>query len=314
MVDAVKVLTVKKEATYAADAAPTLAANAVVTKEFSATPLVTDQLDRNLDRGHFGFTPTASTNKRQEISYQLEVAGSGDPGVAPAWMEFLEGCGMAAPVLLPDTSATQRMSPANVPQSSLTQYHWIGDQRRKGLGSRGSFTMDFTAGAYPFIGLTYTLLVPKVSPRDVNDPGVANFDRWLAPVEVNSDNTLLMLDSFACITQQFTLNAGVGITLRNLIGARYVNRGDHGITARLVVEAPSMAVKDYLASLDDSSIIPFVLTHGVDPGNIVEVSCANAQITAISESYDATARKLMWNIDLRFNTDAGQDDLVITAS
>lgn len=312
MVDAVKVLAAKKEAVYGTDAAPTLAANAILTRNFRASPLITDPLDRNLDRGSFGSTPTKATNKRQEVSYEVEVAGSGDAGVAPAWMELLEGCGMAAPVLVPDVSATQTMAAANTPQSSLTQHHWMGDQRRKGVGSRGTFTMDFTAGAYPFIGLNYTCLVPTAAPRDVNVPGAATIDRWIDPLEVNSDNTLLMLDGFAVITRSLTLNAGVGINLRNLIGARYVNRGDHAITGRLVVEAPSMAAKDYLDSLDKSSIMDLDLTHGTEPGNTVGLAFAQTQITAINETEED--RKLMWEMDIRMNILAGQDDLVITAT
>lgn len=313
MVDAVKVLTAKKEAVYGTDSAPTLAANAILTRNFRASPLITDRLDRNLDRGSFGTLPGAATNKRQELSYEVEMAGSGDAGVAPAWMELLEACGMAAPVLTPATSAIQRMAAANAPQSSLTQYHWIGDQRRKGIGSRGTFTIDLTAGAYAFFGLNYTGMVPKVTPRDVNAPGAATLTRWIDPVEVNSDNTLLMLDGFAVITQQLTLNAGVGINLRNLIGARYVNRGDHAITGRLVVEAPSMAAKDYLAALDDSSVVELDVTHGVDAGNTIELAAAQTQITAINET--EVDRKLMWEMDLQINiTAAGQDDLVITAT
>lgn len=312
MVDAVKVLVAKKEAIYGADAGPTLADNAVLTRNFRASPLVTDPLERNLDRGSFGATAILATNKRQELSYEVEVAGSGAAGTAPAWMELLEACGMAAPEVIAATSATQRMAAANAPQSSLTQHHWMGDQRRKGVGSRGTFTMEFTAGAYPFIGLNYTCLVPAAAPRDVNVPGAATIDRWIDPLEVNSDNTLLELDGFAVITRSLTLNAGVGINLRNLIGSRYVNRGDHAITGRLVVEAPSMAAKDYLAALDSSSIMDLELTHGVDAGNIVGIACAQTQITAINETEED--RKLMWEMDIRMNILAGQDDLVITAS
>lgn len=312
MVDSVKVLAAKKEAVYGTDVAPTLAANAILTRNFKATPLITDPLDRNLDRGSFGSTPTLPTNKRQELTYEVEVAGSGDAGTAPAWMELLEGCGMAAPVLVPDTSATQRMAAANAAQSSLTQHHWMGDQKRIGVGGRGTFTMDFTAGAYPFIGFSFTQLVPTVTPRSVAAPGAATLDRWIDPLEVNTDNTLLMLGGFAAITRSFQLNAGVGINLRNLIGARYVNRGDHAITGRLVVEAPSMATKDYLAALDAGSIIPLELTHGVDDGNTVGVACAQTQITAINETEED--RKVMWEMDIRMNIDAGQDDLVITAT
>ena len=97
MTEAVKVLTAKKETVYGTDAAPTLAANAVVTRNFRASPLITDPLERNLDRGSFGATPIVATNRRQELSYELEIAGSGTAGTAPAWMEFLEACGMAPP-------------------------------------------------------------------------------------------------------------------------------------------------------------------------------------------------------------------------
>lgn len=312
MVDAVKVLTAKKEAVYGIDAAPTLGANAILTRNFRASPLMTDPLERNLDRGSFGATPILATNQRQELSYEVEIAGSGAAGTAPAWMELLEACGMAAPVLSVGVSAEQKMAAANTPQSSLTQYHWMGDQRRKGLGSRGTFTMDFTAGAYPFIGLNYTCLVPAAAPRDVNAPGAATLARWIDPLEVNTDNTLLMLDGYAVITRSLSLNAGVGINLRNLIGSRYVNRGDHAITGRLVVEAPSMAAKDYLAALDNSSIMELELTHGVDAGNIVELACAQTQITAINETEED--RKLMWEMDIRMNIAVGQDDLIITAT
>lgn len=311
MTEAVKVLTAKKETVYGTDAAPTLAANAVVTRNFRASPLITDPLERNLDRGSFGATPIVATNRRQELSYELEIAGSGTAGTAPAWMEFLEACGMAPPALVAGTSATQAMAAAGTTPSSLTQYHWIGDQRRKGLGSRGTFSMDFTAGAYPFLAMNYTCLVPSVSPRDVNAAGEATLTRWKAPIEVNTDNSLLMLDSYAVITRSLRIDAGVGITMRNLIGARYVNRGDHGVTGRLVVEAPSMAAKDYLGALSQGSIIPLALTHGVTAGNIVEVACAHTQITAINETEED--RKLMWEMDIRMNISAGRDDLVIVA-
>ncbi len=312
MVDAVKVIAAKKEAVYGTDIVPTLADNAILTRNFRPLPLATDPLERNLDRGSFGSTPIAATNKRQELAYEVEVAGSGDAGVAPAWMELLEACGMAPPVLVADTSATQRMAAASTPQSSVTQYHWVGDQKRIGIGGRGTFTIDFTAGAYPFFGFNFTQLVPKVAPRAVAVPGVADFDRFVAPLEVNSDNTLLTLDGFAVITRSLQLNAGVGINLRNLIGARYVNRGDHAITGRIVVEAPSMAAKDYLAALDEGSIMPLSLTHGVEDGNTVGLSCAQTQIVAINETEED--RKVMWEMDIRMNIDAGQDDLVITAT
>ena len=119
MVDYVKVLAAKKEVTYATDAAPTLAANAIVTRNFSAKPVETDTLERNLDNRTFGAQPVAPANERQTISYEVELAGSGAAGTAAPWQELLEGCGFAPPVLTATIKAQQVMALAGTAQSSL---------------------------------------------------------------------------------------------------------------------------------------------------------------------------------------------------
>lgn len=120
MVDAVKVLFFKKEATYATDAAPTGAANAALTRNFTTKPVVVDRIQRNLDRPVRGSSKDAPSNERQTYGYELELAGSGAAGTAPAWMEHLEACGMAAPVLTANTSAVQRFAPIGALLSSAT--------------------------------------------------------------------------------------------------------------------------------------------------------------------------------------------------
>lgn len=311
MVDMVKVLVAKKEATYATDAAPTLADNAVLTRNFSSKPVEVDRLERNLDRGSFGASPSAPSNERQTVSYEVELAGSGAAGTAAAWMELAEGCGMEAPVLVAGVSATQRFAAAGAAQSSLTQHHWIGNQRRKMVGSRGTFSIDLTAGAYPFMALNFTGLIPAATPFDQNAPGAATLTRWKDPVEVNSDNTLLELDGYAVITRSLRLDANVGITMRNLIGSRYVRRGDHAVSGRLSVEAPSIAAKDYLSKLRTGARMALDVTHGVTAGNIIEIEATGAQITDISERDEDGL--LMWDIDLLLTIGSGQDDLVLRA-
>jgi hypothetical protein len=311
MVDAVKVLTSKKETVYGTDAAPTLAANAILTRNFSATPVEVDALQRNLDSGSFGATPQASTNERQSIRFETEMAGSGAAGTAPPWMELLEGCGMAAPVLVATTSATQQFAAASAAQSSLTHYHWMGNQRRKALGSRGTFGINWTAGAYPFLNFAYVGMLPAATPFDVNAPGAATLTRWKDPVECNLENTLIELDGYACITRSLELNANLDAKVRALIGARYVNRGDHGITGRLSIEAPSVATKNFLQTLRSSAIVDLSGTHGLVAGNIIEIGCAHTQVTAITEREED--KKLMWDLDLLLTVGPGQEDLIIVA-
>lgn len=311
MTDNVKTLIAKKEAVYGTHAAPTLAANTIVTRGFEARPVEVDPLARNLDTGGHGAMPDAPSNERQTMSYGVEMAGSGVAGTAPAWMELLEGCSMEAPALTVGTSAVQRFAAATAPKSSLTQDHWIGDQRHKGVGFRGNFSIDWTANAYAFLQLNYIGLITVATPFDVNVPGVADGTRWIQPPEINETNTLLMLDGFACITRSLRIDANIELAIRSLIGARYVNTGNHRATARLSIEAPSFTTKDYLTTLRTGARVELIATNGTEAGNIVEIVCAKAQITSITPRDEDG--KLMWDLDLLLTVDAGQDDLIITA-
>ncbi len=115
-----KTFSAKKETTYATDAAPTLAANAVLSRNLTGTPIAVDRNERNRDRAVRGRSKDAPTNARQTITYDLEIAGSGAAGTAPAWMEHLEACGMAAPVLTAGQNAEQRFAATNAALSSLS--------------------------------------------------------------------------------------------------------------------------------------------------------------------------------------------------
>lgn len=313
MVDMVKVLAAKKEAAYATDALPTLAANAVLTRNFSSKPVEMDRLERNLDRGSFGASPSAPSNERQTVSYEVELAGSGAAGTAPAWMELLEGCGMAPPVVTAGVDVLQRFAAAGAAQGSLTQYHWKGDQRRKMVGSRGTFSIDFTVGAYPFITMNYTGIIPAFSPFDVNVPGVPVLTRWDDPLEVNVENTLLQLDSYAVIARSLRLDANVSGTMRNMIGSRYMRRGNHGVTGRLSVEAPSLAAKDYLSRLRSGARVGLDVSHGTGAGRIIELNAPRAQVVDIEERDEDGI--LMWDVQLLLTIDTQFDlpDLTIRA-
>lgn len=311
MVDFVKVILAKKEAVYGVDAAPTAAANRILTRDFSATPIATDLLERNLDLPSFGSSAAASTNARQTVQFETELSGSGAAGTAPAWMELLEGCGMLPPALVADTSATQKFAPVGATLSALTLHHWIGDQRRRARGARGTFGLNFTAGAYPFANFQFTGMLPPPPRFDKSVPETGGLVRWRQPLEVNDDNTTFELDGYAAVLQSLVLTANANPTISNLVGERTVERGNHAMQFVATLRAPDVTVKNYLASLDTGAAVDLNLTHGADDGDIVEVSSANAQITAIAEQ--ELNGKLMWQVTGRLNVADGQDDLIIVA-
>lgn len=311
MVDVTRVIAAKAEVSYATDAAPTLAADAILTRNYSTTPLEVDQIDRNLDSGKYGATRKKPSNARIQSSYEVELAGSGLAGTAPAWMKVLAAAGMLTPTLEAGVSATQKFAQPTDPKGSLTEYAWVDNQLRKTLGQRGSFMLDFTAGQLPFAKLDMTGLVPTANPRSVTAPGAADFASWVEPLEVNNENSLFTLDGFGAVTRSFKIESGVNAKLRSLVGARYIKSGNHNATARAVIEAPSIATKDYLSKLAAGDLIAWAFTQGTAAGNIIELTGAKAQITAIAEQEEDDV--LMFDISLLLTVDGGADDLVLVA-
>lgn len=313
MTGTTKVLFFKKETVYGTDATPTGAANAVLTRNFTAKPIVTDRIQRSLDKPVRGRTADAPSNLRGTFSYELELAGSGVAGTAPAWMEHLEACGMAAPVLTTTTSAVQAFAALGAALSSATANHWHGNQKRVNLGSRGTFSFDFTAGAYPFVKLDMTGLIPAAN--DITDavPGQPDFSRWHDPLEVNTANTDFLLGGYAAVLKSLTGDVNAAITARNLVGSNAINRGNHGITGKIVCDAPLIASKNYFANLKAGDEIPMQLVHGTQPGAIVQLDAAHLQITDIDLVEDADADILQLSIGYGLNVGTTPDDLIITA-
>lgn len=312
MVETTKVFLLKKEVTYRADATPTMVANAVLSRNFSAKPVAVDRIDRKLDRQQNGRTRDAPSNARQTISYEVEIAGSGDAGTAAPWMEHLEACGMIAPVLIAATSAEQHFTPIGTALSSVTTYHWIGNQKAVGLGGRGTFSWDFTAGQYPFFKIDLTLLLSDGAPDPVdNTPAAPTLARWIDPLEVNDANTEFLLGGYAAVLKSFTGDANATVAVRNLVGARYVRHGNHAITVKIMIEAPTIASKNYFATLRSGDEIPFSLIHGTVDGNIVEMKSDHLQITDIERQEDDDVAML--SITAALNIGSSNDDLVITA-
>jgi hypothetical protein len=310
MVDTTKTILFKKEATYGTDAAPVVGTDAALTRNFQTEPLVVDALERNLDKPTRGGSPVANTNRRTTCSFEVELQSSGAAGTAAPWMRMLECCAMAAPVLTAGVRAEQRFAPLGAALSSGTIHDWHANQRRRKTGCRGDFSLDFTAGQYPFAALNF-IGIPHATPVDANAPGAPNYAAWLEPLEVNTANTDFTLDTYPLVLKQLRMDINGNVRPRNLVGANYIQRGNHAISGTIVGEAPDLAAKNYFTTLDSGSQVAMQLIHGTVAGRIVQLDAGFLQITKITLAEEDEV--LMVNISYRLNISVGQDDLLITA-
>src|ERR1035437_120651 len=89
-----KTLLAKTEDTYGTDSVPT-GTNSMLVKALNVTPIKADLLSRDLIQPYLGNSDTLLAQLSVGIDFEVELAGSGVPGVAPAWAPLLKACGFA---------------------------------------------------------------------------------------------------------------------------------------------------------------------------------------------------------------------------
>ena len=105
------VILAKIEVTQYTDSVPTGAANAVLVGNVNITPLDAQNIDRNILLPWMGEVQQIVGPASKKISFEVDLAGSGTAGTAPAYDALLQACGFASNddhLLAPRAGATRR--------------------------------------------------------------------------------------------------------------------------------------------------------------------------------------------------------------
>lgn len=125
----------KEESSYGVDPTPTPAANAILALDLQVTP-VGDKLERTPGMKTLSrFNPIIG-KRWVEITFGVEIRGSGSLGTAPKFGDLLEACGMAETVV-GGASVTYR--PASASHKSVALYCYMDGVVWKVLGCRGNW-------------------------------------------------------------------------------------------------------------------------------------------------------------------------------
>jgi hypothetical protein len=90
-----RLILAKTESPYGTDSSPD-GTDAVLVRDLSITPLQSDTVDRELIRPYLGASQQLLANTRVEVTFQVEMAGSGTAGTAPAFGRVIQACGFSA--------------------------------------------------------------------------------------------------------------------------------------------------------------------------------------------------------------------------
>jgi len=296
------VLLAKLEVTYGVDATPTGALNAMLAKAVNVSPLEQDSVQRDLVRPYFGNDEQIPVGTRIAISFEVELAGAGAAGDAPAYGPLLQACAHSETI---EALVDVRYKPITSNQKSVTMIYNLDGVQHKALGCKGSAAFALDARGIPVMRYTFTGLY-----ADVVDAAVADvdFSSFLKPKSVNyRDTPSCTYFGQNIVVQSLSLDAGLQVVYRNLIGFEGVNITDRAARGALSFEYQKVATYNWFQKIKDGDSGALNLVHGLTEGNIVELAAPNVQPTGptISDS-DGIA---MLNLNLNYNpTEAGNDE------
>jgi len=298
----------KIETAYGNDPVPTGAANAILVRNITVTPMETNLVSRDLIRPYMGNSENLAGSVYGKLEIEVELAGSGTAGTAPAFGPLLRACGMSETT---SAGVSVTYAPVSGAFESVTNYFNQDGVLHKMTGSRGSWSLAFSAQGIPTLKFSFQGLYSPVV--DATPPTGVVFTAWQTPLVVNNANTTgLTLQGFAgLVLSDLSVDIANTVTFRSLVGgAEQVMVTDRKPAGSITFEATTVAQKDWWTAARNAATGPLSITHGTVAGNKVKVDAPKAQIT--QPNYTDKDGVAMIQASLVLVPSAGNDELTLT--
>jgi len=291
------------EATYGTDPVPT-GAEAILVRNLEITPLQAETVSRNLVRPYMGQSEQLLAQTRVEVTFEVELAGSGTAGTAPAYGPVLRSCGLSETIVA-TTSVTY--APESSGFESVTIYFFNDGIRHKVTGCRGTFNLSAEVGQIPFISFTMTGIYNAPTDETVPSPTYSN---QASPLIFKNGNTSsFSIFSYSGCLQSLNFDIANSVVYRELVGCtKEVIITDRAPAGTCVIEAPLIATKDFFTIANGSSTGSISFLHGTTAGNRVTFTAAQSDIN--SPTYSDMDGIQMLNLPfIATPTSAGNNEL-----
>ena len=263
----------KLETTYGTDPTPTGSANAILVRNLSITPLNAENVSRDLVRPYLGASEQLIASAYVGVEFEVEMAGSGTAGTAPAYGPLLQACGMTET----DGASDVTYTPKSASFASVTMYYNVDGVLHKVTGARGNVELIINARQIPVFKFTFTGLYN--APTDASAPSVT-YTAFQTPLAANSDNTTdFELFSFGAALESLNINFNNAVQYRSLIGAEDVLLTDRQVNGQVVFEAPTIASKDFFSLALGGTLGNLDITHGTAAGNMVQIVSSRVDVS-----------------------------------
>ena len=180
---------IETESSYNDSTTPT-GADAVLVTELSVTPIASDVVSRDYVRPYLGASEQLLANSRVEVSFSVELVGSGADGTAPGYSKALLACGLSETVAS-GTSVTY--APVSAAFSSIAMFVEIGGSAtnenvlHKIRGCRGNVSLEASVGEIPKLNFTFTGIYEV--PIDLSSMSTPTYNHQPTPLLFKAGNT-----------------------------------------------------------------------------------------------------------------------------
>lgn len=300
-----RLILAETESTYGTDPTPTEASNAILVRNVEVTPLEVETVNRELVRPFLGQSDQLLASERVLINFEVELAGSGTAGTAPAYGPLLKACRCTETV---DAGVSVTYAPnSDTSPSSVTIYFNNDGVLHKATGCRGSFALNAEVGAIPSISFTFTGIYS--TPTDVSISG-PTYSNQAAPLVFKNGNTSsFQVFSYAACLQSLSFDMANETVFRELVGCdKEIMIVDRAPAGDVVIEAVPVATHNFFNDATGTSTGNLTFQHGSTAGNIVTFTASQIDLGGPSYS-DQDGVQMLTLPYIATPTDSGNDEM-----
>ena len=264
----------KAESSYGSDPTPTGSANYVQVIDLNIEPIVSDEVSRDLIRPYMGNYEVIPANTRVNVTFDVEMAGSGSAGTAPKYGAILKACGLSETVV---SSTSVTYAPVTTPSDSVTLFVNYDGIRHKVTGARGTFSLNCEVNNIPRISFSLTGIFN--APTDTALPTVTVSNQASPLIFKNGSTSNFAIFGFAAALQSWNLDFNNEVIYRELVGGtKEVLITDRRPSGTAVIESLALSAHNFFTDYTGTSTGTNTWLHGTTAGNKITVSCPQTDL------------------------------------
>lgn len=316
----VVLLKLEGSGSYGVDPTPTGGANAMQVSNLSITPIVTQNVDRDLIRSYLGASEQLLGPKYIELGFDIEFVGAGTVATAPAWGPALIACGFAETI-----TAAVRVdhTPISTAFDSATIWWYDDGVLHEANGCRGAVSINMKIGEIPRLSFKFTgkhvaaiaAANPSATLTAFKQPQVIT-DANTGDLTFGGTHSTTLAPAFAAGTvypsQGIEVDLGNSVNFTALLGGETVDLTDRAATGKCVLDLTAAQEVTMLTAVEAGTLQSLGVLHGTVANYKVGLWLPSVQL--INPTKVNVNGKRMVGFDMRVMPSAGNDEVRVISA